>query len=46
MSFGADVPPEIIRIIIGLVIFFVASPGIIRWVLRFLTSDRKQKEVI
>lgn len=46
MSFGADIPPEIIRIIIGLVIFFVASPGIIRWVLRSLSSDRKQKEEI
>ncbi|AEI45791.1 ABC transporter permease [Paenibacillus mucilaginosus] len=34
MSFGADVPPEIIRIIIGSVIFFVASPAIIRGVLR------------
>ena len=34
MSFGANVPPEIIRIIIGSVIFFVASSGIIRRALR------------
>jgi ABC-type uncharacterized transport system permease subunit len=46
MSFGADVPPEIIQIIIGSVIFFVASPGIIRWVLRAFKSKRKKGEVI
>ncbi|QGQ95690.1 ABC transporter permease [Paenibacillus psychroresistens] len=46
MSFGADVPPEIIRIVIGSVIFFVASPGIIRWVLRSFKSKRKKGEVI
>jgi ABC-type uncharacterized transport system permease subunit len=33
MSFGADVPPEIIRIVIGSVIFFVATQGIVRYVL-------------
>lgn len=33
MSFGADVPPEIIRIVIGCVIFFVATQGIVRYVL-------------
>jgi ABC-type uncharacterized transport system permease subunit len=46
MSFGANVPPEIIRIVIGSVIFFVASPGIIRWVLRSFNSKRKKGEVI
>jgi simple sugar transport system permease protein len=46
MSFGADVPPEIIRIVIGSVIFFVASPGIIRWILRAFKSKRKKGEVI
>ncbi|MFC0211802.1 ABC transporter permease [Paenibacillus chartarius] len=33
MSFGADVPPEIIRIVIGSVIFFVATQGIVRFIL-------------
>jgi simple sugar transport system permease protein len=33
MSFSADVPPEIIRIVIGCVIFFVATQGIVRYVL-------------
>lgn len=46
MSFGANVPPEIIRIIIGSVIFFVASSGIIRRALRTFSGERKQKEVI
>jgi simple sugar transport system permease protein len=46
MSFGADVPPEIIRIVIGSVIFFVASPGIIRWVIRTFKSKRQKGEVI
>lgn len=46
MSFGADVPPEIIRIVIGSVIFFVASPAIIRWVLRAFKSKRNKGEVI
>lgn len=44
MSFGADVPPEIIRVIIGMVIFFVASHGIIRWMLRPLLGRRKRGE--
>ncbi|WP_284642114.1 ABC transporter permease [Paenibacillus silviterrae] len=44
MSFGADVPPEIIRVIIALVIFFVASHGIIRWMLRPLLGKRKRGE--
>ncbi|GFN33802.1 ABC transporter permease [Paenibacillus curdlanolyticus] len=34
MSFGADVPTEIARIVIGAVIFFVASHGIVRWLLK------------
>ncbi|KEQ23795.1 ABC transporter permease [Paenibacillus tyrfis] len=45
MSFGADVPPEIIRVIIGTVIFFVASHGIIRWLLKPLRAGRKPGEV-
>lgn len=45
MSFGADVPPEIIRIVIGSVIFFVAAPGIIRWVLKRLKLRKNKGEV-
>ncbi|MFC5529144.1 ABC transporter permease [Cohnella yongneupensis] len=45
MSFGADVPPEIIRIVIGSVIFFVATPGIIRWVLKQLRIRKSKGEV-
>ncbi|WP_281884688.1 ABC transporter permease [Paenibacillus sp. YYML68] len=46
MSFGADVPPEIVRVIVGLVIFFVASHGIVRYVLRpFAAGRRASKEV-
>lgn len=45
MSFGADVPPEIVRVIIGTVIFFVASHGLIRSVLRPLRNRRKSGEV-
>jgi simple sugar transport system permease protein len=33
MSFAADVPPEIVRIVLGCVIFFVATQGIVRYVL-------------
>ncbi|WP_127586704.1 ABC transporter permease [Paenibacillus koleovorans] len=33
MSFVADVPPEIIRVVIGSVIFFVAAQGIVRYVI-------------
>ncbi|MCZ8516224.1 ABC transporter permease [Paenibacillus filicis] len=45
MSFGADVPPEIVRVIIGTVIFFVASHGIIRWLLKPFLAKRKSGEV-
>ncbi|KIL39690.1 branched-chain amino acid ABC transporter permease [Gordoniibacillus kamchatkensis] len=44
MSFGADVPPEIIRIVIGSVIFFVATQGIVRYVL-LPFYKRRGKEV-
>lgn len=43
MSFGADVPPEIIRIVIGSVIFFVATQGIVKWVLIPFYSKRKKE---
>ncbi|MCZ8515574.1 ABC transporter permease [Paenibacillus filicis] len=44
MSFGADVPPEIIRVVIGSVIFFIAAHGIVRWVLRPIYGKRKKGE--
>jgi simple sugar transport system permease protein len=46
MSFGADVPPEIIRIVIGSVIFFVAAPGIIRWLLKRIPRKRRKEEAV
>jgi simple sugar transport system permease protein len=46
MSFGADVPPEIIRIVIGSVIFFVAAPGIIRWFIKRTFGKKRKGEVI
>ncbi|MCP3774314.1 ABC transporter permease [Paenibacillus sp. MZ04-78.2] len=44
MSFAADVPPEIIRVVIGSVIFFVATHGIVRWVLLPIYAKRKKEE--
>lgn len=41
MSFAADVPPEIIRVVIGSVIFFVAAQGIVRIVLTPLRRKGK-----
>lgn len=48
MSFGADVPPEIIRVVIGSVIFFVAAHGIVRYVLKPFTGrgDRKREGAV
>lgn len=46
MSFGADVPPEIIRVVIASVIFFVASHGIVRWVFKPLLARRKKEEAV
>lgn len=43
MSFQADVPPEIIRVVIGLVIFFVASSGFIRWLFKPFLAKRKKE---
>jgi general nucleoside transport system permease protein len=43
MSFQADVPPEIIRVVIGLVIFFVASSGFIRWLFKPFMAKRKKE---
>lgn len=46
MSFGADVPPEIIRIVIGSIIFFIAAPGIIRWMIRLVAGKKSKGEVV
>ncbi|MEK5235398.1 ABC transporter permease [Paenibacillus sp. FSL L8-0470] len=46
MSFGADVPPELIRIVIGSIIFFIAAQGIIRWVLKPFYFKRKKEKVL
>ncbi|MFC5450478.1 ABC transporter permease [Paenibacillus aestuarii] len=43
MSFGADVPPEIIRIVISSVIFFVATQGIVKWILIPFYGKRKKE---
>lgn len=46
MSFGASVPSEIVRIVIGSVIFFVAAHGIVRFLLKPFKQWRagKRKE--
>ena len=42
MSFGADVPGEIVRMIIGFIIFFVAAPGIVKIIISsFKKKSRK-----
>ncbi|WP_454190232.1 ABC transporter permease [Paenibacillus sp. Marseille-Q7038] len=46
MSFAADVPPELIRIVIGSIIFFIAAQGIVRWVLKPFNSKRKKEKVL
>ncbi|MFD2332342.1 ABC transporter permease [Cohnella sp. GCM10020058] len=44
MNFEADVPSEIVRIVIGSIIFFVASHGLIRTVIQPLFKKRKSRE--
>ena len=46
MSFAADVPPEIIRIVIGSIIFFIAAKDIVRYFLRPCSSDSKKEKVL
>jgi len=46
MSFSADVPPEIVRIVIGAIIFFIAAQGIVRWVLKPFYAKRKKEKVL
>ncbi|MFD3272717.1 ABC transporter permease [Paenibacillus dendritiformis] len=45
MSFGANVPGEVIKMVISIIIFFAAAPGIIRWLLtRFSRSKKAKRE--
>lgn len=46
MSFGAGVPPELIRIVIGAIIFFIAAQGIVRWVIKPFYFKRKKEKVL
>ncbi|RCW41396.1 ABC transporter permease [Paenibacillus prosopidis] len=48
MSFGAGVPSEVVRIVIGSVIFFVASHGLVKWFLKPFLNKRasKRKEAV
>ncbi|ANS73623.1 branched-chain amino acid ABC transporter permease [Paenibacillus yonginensis] len=46
MSFGAGVPPELIRIVIGSIIFFIAAQGIVRWVIKPFYFKRKKEKVL
>ncbi|AJS59713.1 ABC transporter permease [Paenibacillus sp. IHBB 10380] len=46
MSFGAGVPPELIRIVIGSIIFFIAAQGIVRLVLKPIYLKRKKEKVL
>lgn len=41
MKFGAEVPPEIIRVVISSIIFFVAAHGLIRFFLKPLMKGEK-----
>jgi simple sugar transport system permease protein len=43
MSFGAGVPSEIVRIVIGSVIFFVAAHGIVKFILKPFMRKRADK---
>lgn len=45
MSFGAGVPPELIKIVIGSIIFFIAAQGIVRLVLKPFYLKRKKEKV-
>lgn len=46
MSFAAGVPPELIKIIIGSIIFFIAAQGIVRFVLKPFYLKRKKEKVL
>ena len=45
MQFKAGVAPELIDVIQALILFFVAAPIIIRWVLRMRTDNSEQLQL-
>jgi simple sugar transport system permease protein len=45
MSFAVGVPPELIKIIIGSIIFFIAAQGIVRFILKPFYLKRKKEKV-
>lgn len=45
MSFAVGVPPELIKIIIGSIIFFIAAQGIVRFILKPFYVKRKKEKV-
>ncbi|WP_152391628.1 ABC transporter permease [Paenibacillus guangzhouensis] len=44
MSFGADVPPEVIKMVISIIIFFAAAPAAIRMFLKMFRRKPKREE--
>ncbi|TQR41740.1 ABC transporter permease [Paenibacillus popilliae] len=44
MSFGADVPPEVIKMVISIIIFFAAAPGAIRMFIKMFKRKSKREE--
>jgi simple sugar transport system permease protein len=44
MKFGANVPPELVNIVIALIIFFLAASGIIKPVTRWFRGRKQRKE--
>lgn len=46
MSFAAKVPPELIKIVLGSIIFFIAAQGIVRLVLKPFFLKRKKEKVL
>ena len=45
MQFKAGVAPELIDVIQALILFFVAAPIIIRWVLRMRADNSEQLQL-
>ena len=46
MQSVAGVPAEIIRIIQGLIIIFIAAPEIVRWIYRVRIARREEELVL
>ncbi|WP_028596176.1 ABC transporter permease [Paenibacillus assamensis] len=43
MSFGADVPGEVIRMVVSIIIFFAAAPGMLRVLFQLRRSTRRKE---